>query len=132
MQQRIKASQSLQCSQSKSKVTQQTASEDTNTPVDCTPSNNPMNTTQTKSNRRKVNPTETKPDTYDLAKISTLAHTVMQQETKKSQDTSNQTDYFINQTDCFLPSPTQVASMMKRVYETEFPHMDVNKVFVAA
>lgn len=125
MQQRIKASQSLPYSQSKSKVTQQTASEDTDTPVDCTPSNNPMNTTQTKYNRRKVNPTESKPDTYDLAKISTLAHTVMQQESKKSQDSSNQTD-------CFLPSPTQVASMMKRVYETEFPHMDVNKVFVAA
>ena len=131
MQQRIKASQSLQSSQSsqsKSKVTQQTASED----KDTSPSNNPMNTTQTKSNRRKVNPTESKPDTYDLAKISTLAHTVMQQEMKKSQDTSNQTDCFLNQTDCFLPSPTQVTSMMKRVYETEFPHMDVNEVFVAA
>tara|TARA_B100001094_G_scaffold236444_1_gene231534 strand:- start:3095 stop:3496 length:402 start_codon:yes stop_codon:yes gene_type:complete len=121
MQQRVKASQLILTD------TQKISSDDTvsvanSEQTSSVPSKPP--TQKTKLNRKKVTCVESTTGTYNLEKISSLSHEIMREDVQHQKNNPHHTD-------CFLPNPTQVAKMMRRVYETEFPHMDVNSVFVS-
>jgi len=80
---------------------------------------------ESKFNRRRVSNTKERGEIYNIANILDKAKEAMQN------DISDLSDKKSAKADCLLPDPTDVATMMKRIYQTEFPHVDVNTVFVS-
>ena len=78
-----------------------------------------------KLNRRKTSYEREKVETYDLANILHRATEAMQKDINSTPDKKSA------KADCLLPDPTDVAVMLKRIYQTEFPHVDIDTVFVS-
>tara|TARA_Y100000389_G_scaffold203978_1_gene254366 strand:+ start:2626 stop:3009 length:384 start_codon:yes stop_codon:yes gene_type:complete len=78
-----------------------------------------------KLNRRKTSYEREKVETYDLANILHRATEAMQNDINSTPDKKSA------KADCLLPDPTDVAVMLKRIYQTEFPHVDIDTVFVS-
>ena len=84
---------------------------------------------QCKLARRKVaNSTEKTrmSEMYDHGKILAQARAVMENDVKDA------TDKKTAKADCLFANPTDVAAMMKRVYSTEFPYVDISTIFVGS
>ena len=89
------------------------------------PNTRKSNTKESKLNRRKTSYVKEKSETYDLVSISERANEAMQHDINDTPDKKSA------KADCLLPDPTDVATMMKRIYQTEFPHVDIDTVFVS-
>ena len=84
---------------------------------------------QSRLTRRKVtNSTERSrmSEMYDHGKILAQARAVMENDVK------DKTDKKTANADCLFANPTDVAAMMKRVFSTEFPYVDINTIFVCS
>jgi len=71
--------------------------------------------------RRKDATAEESSQGYDLENIYKLTTKIMQEDKKEDNK---------QPVDCLLPEPKSVAAMMKQVFADEFPHIDINTVFV--
>ena len=79
--------------------------------------------------RRKDATAEESSQGYDLENIYKLTTKIMQEDKNiyNKQDNEEDTNEPV---DCLLPEPKSVAAMMKQVFADEFPHIDINTVFV--